>query len=267
MADIGPYGRVDSWDVSSRETRDGPGGKVSLPDHRQSKKTLTPAGVSVSPQPWGNGQHGFCLGRVITVLVGLHHWNGRGTGRTRRPAQPSPEQMDPAVGDSRIVLSEHLPSLVTSAPGARRAVGGMRPAGKNNRSTRRSGCHYVVPNDSVGIVDNSSEVGEIDSSFDGISVAGNVDCHRGRVPSSGDEERNMNSVPSRGVTGGGGGASGLTVNGVAAPVISEVASLAVFVGASGQPWWDNIPGRCWDRRPSRSWESTPDWCCWGGVSG
>ena len=198
------------------------------------EKTLIPAGSSVSPQPWGNGHHGFCLGRVIAVLVGLrvcrlfHHWNRWGTGRTRRPAQPSLEQMDPAVGDSRIVLSEHLPSLVTSSHGARRAMGGMRPAGKNNRSTRRSGCHYVVPNDSVGIVDKSSEVDEIDSSFDGIFVAGNVDCHWGHVPSSGDEERNMNSVPSRDVTGW---ASGLTVTGVAAPVISEVASSAVFVGA------------------------------------
>ena len=95
----------------------------------------------------------------------------------------------------------------TSAPGARRAVGGMRPAGQNNRFRRRSGCHYVVPSDSVGIADKSSEVGEIDSSFDGLYVAGNVDFHRERVPSSGDEERNMNmnSVPSRNVTGGWGG--------------------------------------------------------------
>ena len=83
----------------------------------------------------------------------------------------------------------------------------MQPAGQNNRSTRRSGRHYVVTNDSVGIADKSSEVGEIDSSLDGLSVVENVDCHLGCVPSSGDEERNghelyMNSVPSRDVTGG-----------------------------------------------------------------
>ena len=51
--------------------------------------------------------------------------NEQDTGRTCRPAQPSPERMDPAVGDSRIVLSDDLPSLVTSAPGAQRDVRGM----------------------------------------------------------------------------------------------------------------------------------------------
>ena len=129
--------------------------------------------------------------------------------RTCRPAQPSPEQTDPAVGNSRIVLSADLPSLVTPAPGARRGVRGMRPAGQNNRSTKRSGSHYLVPNDSEGITDGPSEVGEIVSSLDGLSVAENVDCHQGRVPSSGDAGRDMhmNSVPSRDVTGE---ASGLT---------------------------------------------------------
>ena len=40
----------------------------------------------------------------------------------------------------------------------------MRPAGR----------HYVVPNDSVGIADTSSEVGKIVSSLDGLSVTRNV---------------------------------------------------------------------------------------------
>ena len=55
----------------------------------------------------------------------------------------------------------------------------MRPAGQNNRPTRRSGRHYVVPNyDRVGIADESSEVGEIVSS---LSVTGNVDCHLSKI--------------------------------------------------------------------------------------
>ena len=80
-----------------------------------------------------------------------------------------------------------------------------------------------MPNDSEGIIDGPSEVGEIVSSLDGLSVAENVDCHQGRVPSLGDEERdmNMNSVPSRDVTGkasglteagGGGGACFFTIS-------------------------------------------------------
>ena len=70
-------------------------------------------------------------------------------------------------------------------------------------------------------------------------MTGNVDCHQGCVSSSGDEERNMNmnSVPSWNVTGGGGGGSGL-----AAPIIGEVASSAVFARAEAPADLDmNLP--------------------------
>ena len=66
--------------VFSRETRDGPGREGQPPGSSTIAKLLTPAGVSVSSQPQGAGRHGYCLGEVIAVPVGLrvcrlfHHW-------------------------------------------------------------------------------------------------------------------------------------------------------------------------------------------------
>ena len=185
------------------------------------RKTADPGGGERVAQPRGTGWHGSCLRGVLVVRVCLrvcrlfHYWGAtrwyilqRHTGWTCCPAHPSPEQMDPAVGDSQIVLSGDLPSLVTSAPGARRAVRGMRPGGQNNPVHKEIGRHFVVTNNSVGIADKSSQVGEIDSSLDGGGERGG-ERHPEHVPSSGVDERNghklyMNSVPSRNVTRGGG---------------------------------------------------------------
>ena len=108
---------MDPWDVSSQEMRDGTGG-----GERVTPTTgKPPAWVFRGGSPRGSGWSP--LGSHPTVHSPAS--NGRGTGQTCCPAQPSPEQMDMAVGNSRIVLSGVLPSLVTSAPGARRVVKGM----------------------------------------------------------------------------------------------------------------------------------------------
>ena len=125
------YGLVGPWRGFSRETRDGPGGRVNsgttdpagrgggayCPSHKE------PTGMSV------NG--GACAWLwLVSKLMGFPpSVCSRDNRRTHVLAQPVAGQMDRVVRDSLIGMGGSLPSLFTPVSGARRSGRGMQPAG------------------------------------------------------------------------------------------------------------------------------------------
>ena len=188
MASTGQYGMVGPWRGLRRETRDGPGRRVS-PDFIGDPGTIDPGGGErASPvtrsQPiwgspvghvhgsgWSSSTHAFPpLGSHPPVFPsGIHERDNR---RMPALAQPMLGQRDRVVLDSPIGGSS--PSLVPSVSGAWRPRRGMRPAGWNSRSPKKLSGDYVATDNSVVPDGKTSEVGKMDSFPDGLVVKRNA---------------------------------------------------------------------------------------------
>ena len=184
MASTGRYGLVELGRGLLRETRDGPGGRVSLPDHRDQGTTFPSLGSHPAEI---HGQDN----RNMLVL-----------------AQSVLGRRNPVVLDSLIGMGGGSPSVVPPVSGARRSGRGMRPARGNSRSSRK-----------LNVV-STSEVGKMDSLLDGLVVKKNARVvslsigaelfspeavPSGGAPTGKRPESYRNYVPPREMPGGGGG--------------------------------------------------------------
>ena len=147
-AGTGQYGLVDPWRGFLREMRDGPGGRVSLPDHRgmtdhdgggraapvaRSQRTWGPPGRQMHGSGWSSSMQAF------RPAVPPERYNRRMPAL----AQPVLGQRDRVVPDSPIRMGGSLPSLVAPVSGARRPGRGMWPAGWTGRSVKTLSGDYA----------------------------------------------------------------------------------------------------------------------------
>ena len=215
MANIEQYGPVELECGLLRETMDGPGGRVSLPDHRDQGMTdpgggdgeprrgqpawRLPVGRGLGPS-WASSTHAL-------PPLGSHPMEVRGQDNRQLPVRAKVVlgSRSPIMPDSPIGLGRGSSSVVPPVSGARKHGRGMLPAGGDRRSPQKVKDGQTDVREDILVVSDGQVVRE-NTRVVPLSVEAEEFSLRTvpktRVPTGEGSDGSGNCVPSREMHGG-----------------------------------------------------------------